>query len=226
MLITAPSRHRPHYRWATPLLMALSIGAFVWLSLGSDVMWQRTLLRWGALSANLGDWRSLLQSPRAATLITTIFLHASWTHLAGNMLFLMIFGLQTESAIRSLRFITLFIVGGALANLVAALLMAGPSQVIVGASGAVSTIIGAYLGLFPRAHLGLVLPLGLWLEFVRVPAALLIGLWALMQLLFTFVGPSFGAVAWWTHLTGFVVGLITALFLRPGLSRRQRVGFR
>ena len=102
-----------------------------------------------------------------------------------------------------------------------------PDQIptaIIGASGGVSAVIGAYLALFPTARLGVVVPLGLWLEFIKVPAALLIGLWAALQLAFTFVGPSFGAVAWWAHLAGFVVGLFYALALKPMLARRARGG--
>ena len=69
---------------------------------------------------------------------------------------------------------------------------------------------------------GVVLPLGAWLEFIKVPAALLIGLWAAMQLAFTWVGPSFGTVAWWAHLAGFAAGVLFALLLRPSLRRRGR----
>ena len=76
--------------------------------------------------------------------------------------------------------------------------------------------------LFPRARLGIVVPLGVWLEFIRAPAALLIGLWAALQLIFTFVGPAFGAVAWWAHLTGFAVGVLMALLFRPAMSRQAR----
>ena len=93
---------------------------------------------------------------------------------------------------------------------------------IIGCSGAVSATLGAYLALFPRAHLGLVLPLGLYLQFIRVPAALLIGMWVLLQLLFTWAGPGFGAVVWWTHIAGFAVGILFALFARPAIARRLR----
>src|SRR5690606_16098463 len=106
----------------------------------------------------------------------------------------------------------LFLVCGALANLAAAIsLQHTHAVVIVGASGAISGVIGAYLALFPRAHLGFVVPLGLFLEFVRTPASLLIAIWALLQVVFTFVGPAFGAVAWWAHLTGFCIGVAMAL---------------
>ena len=69
---------------------------------------------------------------------------------------------------------------------------------------------------------GVVVPLGMWLEFIRVPAALLIGLWAMLQLAFTFVGPTFGAVAWWAHLAGFCAGLVYALAVKPTLRRRAQ----
>jgi membrane associated rhomboid family serine protease len=116
----------------------------------------------------------------------------------------------------------MFVTGGALANLVGAFTLAGTSAPIIGSSGAVSAVVGAYLALFPRARLGLVLPLGVFLEFVRIPAPLLIGFWAALQLLFTYVGPAFGAVAWWTHIAGFVIGILLALMSRPAIARRLR----
>ena len=140
------------------------------------------------------------------------------------MLFLVIFGLPAERALGPLRFLLLFLVCGAAANLAAAFSLHTPQSVIVGASGAVSGIIGVYLALFPRARLGLVLPLGLFLEFVRTPASLLIGIWALLQVIFTWVGPAFGAVAWWAHLSGFALGILFALIARPAIAKRLRGG--
>ena len=122
------------------------------------------------------------------------------------------------------RSLLLFLFAGALANIAAAWSLDHPTSIIIGASGAVSAIIGAYLALFPRARLGLVLPLGLFLEFVRTPASLLIGIWALLQLLFTFIGPAFGPVAWWAHVTGFMLGVVFALLSRPAIARRLRQG--
>ena len=90
------------------------------------------------------------------------------------------------------------------------------------ASGAVSALIGAYLALFPRARLGVVLPLGLFLEFVRAPASLLIGAWALLQVVFAYIGPAFGAVAWAAHAAGFVFGAAFALASRRAIARRLR----
>ena len=130
--------------------------------------------------------------------------------------------MPAERALGPWRFLVLFLLGGALANVAAVTMMGAPTRTIVGASGAVSAAIGAYLALFPRAKLGIVIPLGLFLEFIRVPASLLIAIWALLQVIFTFVGPAFGAVAWWAHVTGFVFGIVFALLSRNAVAKRLR----
>jgi membrane associated rhomboid family serine protease len=223
VFVSAPGRHRTRWRWATPAILVLCASAYLVLAFAEPAAREALLLRWGALSAEAGDWHSLLHPDRAASLVSALGLHASGTHLLGNLLFLLVFGLPTERALGPWRLIVLFVVGGALANLVAALSLDRPDRVIIGASGAVSTLIGAYLALFPTARLGVVLPLGLWLQFVRMPAVVLISLWAVLQLLFTWAGPSFGAVAWWAHLAGFAFGFLVALGLRGGLERRSRL---
>jgi membrane associated rhomboid family serine protease len=155
-------------------------------------------------------------------LLTALFIHVAWVHLLSNLLFLVIFGLSAERALGSSRFLALFLLGGVFANLVGALTLSDVTRPIIGCSGAVSAVVGAYLALFPRARLGLVLPLGLYLEFVRVPASLLIGIWVLLQLLFTYAGPGFGAVVWWCHIAGFVFGIVFALLSRDAIVRRLR----
>ena len=186
----------------------------------------RLLTFWGTVPATLLDssvpWLTQLSELRFARLVTALFIHADWIHLTTNLLFLAIFGVPSERTLGAGRFLVLFVLGGALANLIGALTLAGTSSPIIGSSGAVSSVVGAYLALFPRARLGLVLPLGFFLEFVRVPASLLIGFWAILQILFTYVGPAFGAVAWWTHISGFLIGILFALVWRPALARRAR----
>ena len=85
-------------------------------------------------------------------------------------------------------------------------------------------MVGAYLGLFPRRHIGLFLPLGLYLQFARVPALFVIGSWFTLQLLYTAFGPINAAVAWWTHLAGFVLGISFALAARGIALVRQQKG--
>lgn len=207
------------------MIGAACLVSFVALATFTPVERLAMLSTWGVVpSVVLGPaWASGdVLAARPATLLTSLLLHADWLHLFGNLLFLLIFGFAAERVLGSRRFLALFALCGACANLAGAWVLAGASAPIVGASGAVSAIVGAWLALFPRAHLGLVLPLGLYLEFVRVPASLLIGFWALLQVIFSLVDPAFGAVAWGVHLAGFALGAAFALISRPALARRQR----
>lgn len=226
MFVHLPSSRRTGPPWATLLIVAACVATFLWLVTLPPTERLATLTRWGTVPSTLLDprapWLQQLLELRAARLVTAIFIHADWLHLTGNLLFLVVFGVSAERALGSPRFLAMFVTGGALANLVGAFTLAGTSAPIVGSSGAVSAVVGAYLALFPRARLGLVLPLGVFLEFVRIPAPLLIGFWAALQLLFTYVGPAFGAVAWWTHIAGFVIGILLALMSRPAIARRLR----
>jgi membrane associated rhomboid family serine protease len=222
VFVSLPSRQRPHPPWAAIALAVIAILAFVGFNyVGDSGERAAALQRWGTLSASPAEWRLLWHDGRLLTLITALFIHANLLHLVGNGVFLLIFGVPAERRVGAWRLLVLFLLGGALANFVASLLV-GTGRVIVGASGGISALVGAYLVLFPRARLGIVVPLGLWLEFVRAPAALLIGLWAALQLLVPFVGPAFGAVAWWAHLTGFALGVAMALLFEPGLRAAAR----
>jgi membrane associated rhomboid family serine protease len=225
MFVALPTRSRRTPRWATPALLALLWLAYFWASTRSGATQHGLLLHWGALTGGqaIGDTlRALWFDGRGLRLLSALFLHADWAHLLGNLVFLLIFGLPAERVMGPWRFLFLFLVGGAVANLAAVLLIGAPHRLIIGASGAVSAIIGAYLALFPRARLGVVLPLGLFLEFVRAPASLLIGLWALLQVVFAYIGPAFGAVAWAAHIAGFGFGVLYAMFVRAAIARRLR----
>lgn len=224
MFVSVPTRSQPALRWATPALFALLWLAFLLASMRPDAVRHDLLLEWGALSGGLSaaDLRSWSEAERWLRLLTALFLHGNWTHLLGNLVFLLIFGLPAERVMGPWRFLLLFLVGGAFGNLIAALAIGAPDRLIIGASGAVSSIIGAYLALFPRARLGVVLPLGLFLEFVRAPASLLIGIWALLQVIFAYIGPAYGTVAWAAHAGGFLFGAFFALASRQAIAQRLR----
>ena len=226
MFVHLQSRRRRQPPWAILFLVAACVAMFLWIVAEPASGRGRLLTFWGTVPTTLLDssvpWQTQLSELRFARLVTALFIHADWIHLTTNLLFLVIFGVPAERALGAGRFLFLFIVGGALANLVGAWTLAAVSSPIIGSSGAVSSVVGAYLALYPRARLGLVLPLGVFLEFVRVPAPLLIGFWAMLQVLFAFVGPTFGAVAWWTHIAGFLLGIVIALAWRPALARRAR----
>ncbi|OAB56810.1 hypothetical protein AY599_06480 [Leptolyngbya valderiana BDU 20041] len=166
----------------------------------------------------LGEpWLQWFQAD-ALRLFSALFLHLDWLHLIGNLAYLWVFGITVERAVGHWRFLFLFVVLGGLANAVVAWQLADSVRPVIGASGGVSAIIGVYLGLFPTRRMGLWLPLGLYLQFARVPALLVIGSWFVVQLLFSVFGPISGDVAWWSHIAGFLFGFAAALVLRliPG----------
>ncbi|MBD9434551.1 rhomboid family intramembrane serine protease [Pseudoxanthomonas sp. PXM03] len=225
MFVSLPSRRKPPVRWATPTLLVLLSAAFCWALTLGEAAQSYLLTQWGALTGGMVApevWLASLQRGTVLRLFTALFLHADWAHLLGNLVFLLIFGLPAERAMGPWRFLLLFLVGGAVANVAAVLSIGTPDRVIIGASGAISAVIGAYLALFPTAKLGVVLPLGLFLEFVKAPASLLIGIWALLQVVFAYTGPAFGTVAWSAHIAGFLFGVVFALFVRAAIARRMR----
>jgi len=225
MFVALPARKHRKLYWATPLLLLASSVVFVWASTQPGTAQRALLLDWGALAEGLTSvqgWRDVFMDGSARRLFTALFLHADWAHLLGNLVFLLIFGPPAERAMGSWRFLMLFLLGGALSNLVAVWFAGTPDRLVIGASGAVSAVIGAYLALFPRARLGVVLPLGLFLEFVRAPASLLIGIWVLLQVGFAYIGPAFGEVAWSAHVAGFLFGAAFALMSRRAIARRLR----
>ena len=225
MFVGISTRKKTAVRWATPLLFLAVWLAYVLGAMGTPALREGAALYWGVLSGGLDSldaWRQAVIDGSVLRLVSALFLHADWIHLLGNLVFLLIFGLPAERVMGGWRFLVLFLLGGAVANLAAVLAIGAPDRVIIGASGAVSAVIGAYLALFPGARLGVVLPLGLFLEFVRVPASLLIGLWALLQVVFAYSGPTFGAVAWPAHIAGFLFGVVFALLTRAAIARRLR----
>jgi membrane associated rhomboid family serine protease len=152
----------------------------------------------------------------------SLFIHSSWLHLVGNMAYLWVFGMPVERRLGPLPLLLVFLLGGALANAIVALQMPHLDTPVIGASGAVSAVVGAYLGLFPGRRIGLYLPLGMFVQFVQVSALLVIGSWFTLQLVYSLFGPMSRTMAWWTHLAGFAVGLAFALLVRALSQVRLR----
>jgi membrane associated rhomboid family serine protease len=151
--------------------------------------------------------------PPGATLVTSLFLHAGFAHLAGNMLFLWVFGDNVEDAMGSLRFLVFYLLCGLAASLTYALMAPGSQAPLIGASGAVSGVVVAYLMLYPRVNvLGLIFA---WLP-LRIRAGWLIGAWILFQLGSAIFSADAG-VGWWAHVGGMLAGAI----LTPLLKRRD-----
>lgn len=157
--------------------------------------------------------------PSSATLVTSMFLHGGWMHLIGNMLFLWIFGDNVEEAMGRARFLLFYLLCGVAAALAQALPDSHSNIPMIGASGAISGILGAYLLLFPRARVLVMIPLGFFLYTVRWPASVvLIGWFAVQFLNSAFAAAGEGGVAFRAHLGGFIAGLaLVALFKRPNV---------
>ncbi len=148
---------------------------------------------------------------QTSNVLSSMFLHGSWMHLLGNMWFLWLFGNNIEDSMTRPRFLAFYLLSGLAAAL--AQVAADPSSVVpmVGASGAISGVMGAYLVLFPRVRVFTVIPLGFLIQTVALPAWVMLIYWAFLQLAggFTSIaGKQEGGVAFWAHLGGFVAGVV------------------
>ena len=159
------------------------------------------------------------------TVVTSMFLHGGWFHLLGNMWFLWVFGNNIEDSMGHLRFVVFYLATGTLAA--AAQVVANPSSGVpmVGASGAISGVMGAYLVLYPRVRVHMLVVLGFFITTVAVPASFMLLYWAFLQLAGSMVGGGGegGGVAFMAHLGGFVAGAALITFFRnPDLVRAHR----
>lgn len=224
MFVRVETRRRAHPPWATLGIVIACIALSLYQVLEPAAR-QTIPVALGTVPTRLIQAMALSDNSwliELRRLFSGLFVHADWPHLIGNMVFVLIFGFASERILGSLRFLLLFLLCGALANLAGAMIYSTLAAPIIGSSGAVSAIVGAYITLFPRARLGLVIPLGFYLEFVRMPASVLIGIWILIQFLFIIASPQSGAVAWPVHVAGFVFGVLYAFLSRPAIARRLR----
>ncbi|GGZ88645.1 hypothetical protein GCM10010389_28750 [Streptomyces echinoruber] len=153
------------------------------------------------------------------SVFTAMFVHGSWLHLLGNMLFLWIFGNNIEDRMGHVRFFLFYVVCGYAAGYGFALLNADSSDPLIGASGAIAGVLGAYLVLYPRARVWVLVPFLIFLP-LRLPAWIVLGFWFVLQAVYSSgQGVSqAGTVAYAAHVIGFLAGMLLALPLRPGTT--------
>lgn len=196
-----PSTRTPYVTYG---LMAANIGIFLsYVHLFGD---ERALTRfffdWALIPA------AVMQGEWLHGLVTSMFLHGGWMHLAGNMLFLWIFGDNLEDELGHLRYLGFYLASGIAAGL--AQVLAAPGSVVptVGASGAIAGVMGGYLLLFPKARVDILFIFFIIIKIFPVPAWIMLGLWFALQL-FSGVGSNadMGGVAYWAHAGGFVAGM-------------------
>lgn len=202
-------------------LIVLSTLAFFWqLSLGAHA--EAMIQALGVMPAALFGKQSLspefLQVPAALTVVTSMFLHGGWMHLIGNMLYLWIFGNNVEDAMGHGRFVLFYLLCGVAAVLAQAVSAPDSTIPMIGASGAISGVLGAYLLLYPHARVLVLIPLGFISRMLYLPAMVVLGFWFLLQLLSTLLAdPNQPGVAFGAHAGGFVAGML----LIPLFKRRE-----
>jgi membrane associated rhomboid family serine protease len=218
----------------TGALIVISVLVFLWqLSLGRDEL-RQVIYGYGLIPAVLfrgvGVSPDIVLSPRALMILTSMFLHADLLHLGGNVLYLWIFGNNVENAMGSFRFTLFYLLCGAIGALGYGLLDPRSTVPMIGASGAIAGVLGAYLLLYPYARVLIFLPFGISSRIIRLPAFWVLWFWFIFQLMsFTLSEGQEGGVAWIAHIGGFLAGMAlipifkhrdVPLFQPPHGSRR------
>ncbi|MFQ5470898.1 MAG: rhomboid family intramembrane serine protease [Gammaproteobacteria bacterium] len=195
----------------TVTIIALCIIVFVWeLSLGPST--NNAIYSFGVIPAVLFDHKHLsdqfIYIPPSLTIFTSMFLHSGWMHLIGNMLYLWIFSNNVEDSMGHSRFIVFYLICGIAAALTQGLSNPESTIPMIGASGAISGILGAYLLLYPHAKVLVIIPLGFYMHTTRLPAGLVLGFWFILQLINSSLSNADqGGVAFGAHIGGFVAGM-------------------
>lgn len=177
------------------------------------------IFTWGLIPANLltdpsGTWK---------TVFSSMFLHGGWFHIISNMWVLFIFGDNVEARLGGLRYLIFYLLSGVAAALLQTYLLPS-AEPLIGASGAIAGVLGAYLILFPGSRIASLVPILFILTIIEVPALIFLVFWFITQLysgLFMVDGGSASGIAWWAHIGGFLFGmLMVSFFARRNLSLR------
>ncbi len=204
----------------TVALLVVNVLAFLWqLSLGSAQEYGVT--RWGLTPIELlgifSYAHGTVNATPVFTIFTSMFLHGGFAHLAGNMIYLWIFGNNVEDAMGPLRFLSFYLLSGSIAALAQVFTTSDPTIAMIGASGAVSGVLGAYLRLHPHARVLTLIPLPFYMSVVHVPAYFFLIFWFVGNFLsgLATYGAQGGGVAFFAHVGGFLAGM---LLVRPFLA--------
>jgi membrane associated rhomboid family serine protease len=233
--------HDENQTQRTPVVTITVIGltSFAWIALqgaGASQPLMESVCNLGLIPGELtlsvppgtpfpmGEGIACLTDPgrQLSTVLTSMFMHGSWMHLLGNMWFLWLFGNNIEDSMTRPRFVAFYLLSGLGAAL--AQVAADPASAVpmVGASGAISGVMGAYLVLFPRVRVYTMVPLGFFLQSMALPAWVMLIYWAFLQFaggITSVVSEQMGGVAFWAHLGGFIAGVV----LVKAFERRDRV---
>ena len=207
---TIRPRRFPFINW----LLILANAAVFWyeLQLGEEAL-QNLIFTWGLIPAEL------ISNPQDEwlTIFTSMFLHGGWFHIISNMWVLYIFGDNIEERVGSTRYLLFYLLSGIAAASLQVFIMQGSSNPMIGASGAIAGVLGAYLISFPSARIASLVPIFFIFTIVEIPAIIFLIFWFISQLysgLFAVQGGGASGIAWWAHIGGFLFGLIMVPFFR------------
>ena len=207
--LTDASRRPVHFAVVTLLLIVTNTLVFIQELTRGDAF----VTHWSAIPANIfagHDW---------ITILTAMFMHGSWMHIIGNMIFLWAFGPVIEDAMGPLRYLAFYLAGGVIAMLAQVFAIPHSTVPNLGASGAIAAVMGAFLVTYPRDRIKAILIIFVFIQVTFIPAALLIGFWFLIQLFSvgSVANVQTGGVAYVAHVAGFIFGVLTArVFENPG----------
>ncbi len=206
--LTDASRRPTRFPVVTAAIILVNVIVFLFELRGGDAF----VLKWSAVPADIFAGHHWI------TILTAMFMHASWSHIIGNMIFLWAFGPEIEDAMGPFRYFAFYILGGLVAML--AQIVASPHSTVpnLGASGAIAAVMGAFLVTYPRDQIRSILVIFVFVRITMIPAALLIGFWFLTQLFSagTVATAQTGGVAYLAHIGGVIFGAATArLFEDP-----------
>jgi membrane associated rhomboid family serine protease len=205
-------------------LLSLNILVYVYqLTLSAEGL-ETFLFRYGAIPVRLihpfeGDHTYSQTIPYGLTIFSSMFIHGGLVHLLGNMLYLWIFGNNVEDYLGHVKFFIFYLISGFFAAFIHTLSDLQSSLPMIGASGAIAGVLGAYLVLFPRANVSTLFIFIIFFKIIKVPAVLILGLWFLVQLLNA--GTVEGSVAWYAHVGGFLTGIVLILIFKSMSIRRN-----
>ncbi len=199
------SRRPTHFPVTTALIIVVNVVVFIEELLRGDAF----VLAWSVVPADI------VAGHHWITILTAMFLHGSWSHIIGNMVFFWAFGPEIEDAMGPVRYLAFYLVGGIIAMLAQVAASAHSTVPNLGASGAIAAVMGAFLVTYPRDRMKSLLVIFIFVRITFIPAALLIGVWFLIQLFNagSVANVQTGGIAYLAHVGGFIFGAVTARFI-------------
>jgi membrane associated rhomboid family serine protease len=195
------------------MLILLNVLAFLYEMQMDPSVLKEFIFEWGLIPVRL------LNDPSVAwnTIFTSMFLHGGWFHIINNMWVLFIFGDNVEARMGGIRYLVFYLLCGVAAGLLQTYVLSSSQQPMIGASGAVAGVLGAYLILFPHSRIASLVPILFIFTIIEIPAVIFLLFWFVSQLysgLFAIRGGGGSGIAWWAHIGGFLFGILMVFFFR------------